>query len=190
MAISASFLIPRFINYRKDLTISKIVCILQLFVAFQLTVWFLTLHLSFYSIFYRINCLSSLIDTFELDDSDEIQENDKAGAIYNRLKLCGYLFNQLSYTSSLLNSVFCFPVFLALTNLTINSLSTLYFILYDFILKKSLSYMIIQNGLICVYFGSFIFIILQAADSTIKVVKPNLTGNYLNNFCKLLAFFL
>jgi hypothetical protein len=149
--------------------------ILAMFVGLQMSAWFLMLHLSFYSIAYQIKSLSLLIDTLKPENKIVkkvgIIECETGEKHKYRLQMCGYLFNQISSISSLLNDIFSLPVLLILATLMMNFLTSLYFILYDVLIKKSVFHYMFDYFCFIIVINAFlIFVILQAADLPIKEV--------------------
>ena len=140
--------------------------------------WFLMLYLSFSAVAYQIKSLSLLIATLEPENKifKKVQvstiEREIAEKYKYRLQMCGYLFNQLSSISSLLNDIFSLPVLLILTTLMMNGITCLYFILYDLLIKPSILHYMTEYFYFQFVINAFLlFVILQAADLPVKEVS-------------------
>ena len=85
---------------------------------FQYINWFTLLHLSYYSISYRINSLTLLIDANINKNEKEINVSTTPSDLIKRIKTlrtCGYLFDKLCQAANEINSTFSLSVLVILT---------------------------------------------------------------------------
>ena len=120
--------------------------------------WFLLFHLSYYSVSHRIRTLNALVKTTE----EKIQRIKK-------LRMCGYIFNQITKTLNELNLTFSFSVFIMLTILMVICATSLFIGLF------SISIADVREARNTYLFLSFfavvdILIIFTAAESPIAEV--------------------
>lgn len=171
MTINLIFSIQLFLAYPEVSNKVIAVCILQTFHGMQIVAWFALLHFSFRNISYRINSISLFITDFSKSEkTNKIQKGLRK--FKSQLQICRYLFNQLSAVFSILNNIFSLPILLIFTTLIMSSITNLYFILYDSLLKHSILHFAIPTLVIIQILYVFqILIILHAGDLPLKEVS-------------------
>ena len=122
----------------------------------QMVNWFLLFNLSYYNVSYRIQLLRSFLSA------------SGGKAPIQRLRACGYIFDQISRASNELTSTFSFSVLVILTVLMFSSATCLFFGLFH--LKTEFKSMKMALLLFSFVFIIFIIIIITAAESPISEV--------------------
>ena len=121
----------------------------------QLNTWFLLLHLSYYSISYRISNLTSFIESERAKYQINEMENDQNVAIVTipatsvpnqlakALRKCGYLFDQICQATHEINATFSLPILLFLTMVMILCSICLFFFIY--VIAELVEHLSIKN---------------------------------------------
>ena len=150
------------------MTIAVLFLLLSIsFVILQVSAWFILFHLSYYNVSYRINILTSFIQTVQdplVNPSLRIK----------RLRTCGYLFDQICLVSENLNSTFSLTVLVSLIILMVLCTTSLFFFIFaisaavvpNFILLAKFAFLFMFIGSV-----AMIIIILTSAELPIKEVR-------------------
>ena len=145
-----------------------IFCVIWIFVMHMICAWFLMFHLTFYNISHRINLLTVFIKT-----QNEKRETDVIGnkrRLVNKLRSCGYIFDQICSAFNEVVSSFSLSVLFFLTILMILSATSL-FNYYSYGYKLGMSYDASLNFWFFIHNFTMIIIILKAAESPCNEVS-------------------
>jgi hypothetical protein len=125
---------------------------------FELLNWFLLFHLTYYSVSNRIRMLRDFIT---ITTEEKVQRIKK-------LRLCGYIFDQITQAVNELNSTFSFSVLVFLTILMIICATSLFIGLFSLsaVVREARNTYLFLSFVAIV----FILIILTAAESPIVEV--------------------
>ena len=132
--------------------------------------WFLMCHLTFYNISHRINLLTVFIATQNEKSETDVIRNKRR--LVNKLRSCGYIFDQICLAFNRVASTFSLSVLFYLTSLMVLSATSLFYCYYyGYLLQRiydaSLNGWFFTNNFI------MIVIILKAAESPSQKVKRN-----------------
>ena len=154
-----------------------IFCVIWIFIMHMICAWFLMFHLIFYNISHRIHLLTIFIKIQnEKGKTNIIGSKRRLG---NKLRTCGYIFDQICLAFNRVASTFSLSVLFFLTILMFLSTTSL-FNCYNNGYKLGLTYEASLNGWFFMHDFIMIIIILKAAESPRKevTVKRKLNSNY------------
>lgn len=152
------------------------------FKLFQLCTWLLLLHLSYYSISYRINYLALFIESKNEEDGIKdagINVNVLSIVLKQRprmLRTCGYLFDQICQATQEVNSTFSLSILFFLVFIMIFCSICLFFFIN--VMAELVEYSSLKDG-VYLFPAAFIVAILMAlvilisSDYPVKQVSPD-----------------
>lgn len=176
------------------------IILVELISKIQLASWFLIFHLTYYNVAHRISILTSLIvEQFSSVYQSDSNESIKFPLVVNRtgriqtLQEIGYLMNQLAIATNQLQSVFSFPVLLALTTSSLSCTICLFVFIRELFKPTSVHASIyLQLILVCIQVTIVLTVVLSADLPTEKVRNAILNqpfvlyfsglSNYIQNF--------
>ena len=142
--------------------------------------WFLLFHLIFYNVTHRISLLTVFIQTQNVEANIVIEKR----RLVNRLRSCGYIFDQICLAFNEVASTFSLSVLFFLTILMILSATSLFFC-FCFGFKSQRTYEASIYMLFFITNFMMILIILKAAESPTKEVinySMQITDNNFTSF--------
>jgi len=132
--------------------------------------WFLMFHLTFNNIAHRINLLTVFIKTQNEKSNTDVIRNKRR--LINKLRSCGYIFDQICLAFNEVASTFSLSVLFFLTSLMVLSATCLFYCYYyGYLLQRIYDASI--NGWFFTNNFIMIVVILKAAESPSKKVKQN-----------------
>ena len=132
----------------------------------QTGAWFLMLHLSYYSISYRLNMLTL-----------SIGRNNESIGMNKRLRMCKRLFDQICLVSAEIKTAFSFSVLVILTLLIIVCSACLFFCIYTMVF--------IDKGLVSALAANFVKNVAMTLIILISANSPILEVNSRSSSCIL-----
>ena len=138
-------------------------------ISFQFGSWLLLVHLSYYSLSYRIRLLTSFIAPTKIvrTKMDNLPCSStlpslNSNQMKRQLRTCAYIFDKLCLTAKELNATFSLSVLINLTINNIISACSLFFCIFAY--SSVVQDMIYSFGLLFVSSVAIILVILYSAE--------------------------